>query len=357
MGDAAVSSWSRGSEADEHPARLSGRGHARDMPTREPISVGDVTLPLRRLGDRDVSCIGLGCMPLSGGRMVEQRADAIALVHAALDAGVTLLDTANIYAPSWDAMGHNEALVAEALRTWEGDQDGVLVTTKGGITRGPGETWGRDGSPDGLQRAAEASREQLGVDVIELWQMHRLDPAIPAQAQFEAAASLQSAGLVRMVGLSNVTLPELEVALEVLGTPHADDRPGGGVVSVQNEFSPQYRRDADVIERCGELGIAFLPWSPLGGANRASEVGSDAAAFAEVGRARGVSPQRVALAWHLQRSAVTIPIPGSTRPATLHDSLAAATLELTAEELARLEGSAPPDGSTFPDDQPRPPLR
>jgi aryl-alcohol dehydrogenase-like predicted oxidoreductase len=318
------------------------------------VALVPASLPQRRIGDRHVAAVGLGCMPLSNGRMVDRRDDAVAVVHTALDAGVTLLDTANIYAPAWDAVGHNETLVAEALRSWDGDQDAVLLTTKGGITRGPGETWGRDGSADGLRRAAEASLTALGLEVIELYQLHRLDPTVSVQAQVEAVAALQQDGLVRMVGLSNVTLPELEVALEVLGPPTDDGR---GVVSVQNEWSPRYRADADVVARCTELGIAFLPWSPLGGAAQAADVGSRYAVFAEVAAAHGVSAQQVVLAWHLARTPVAVPIPGSTRPATVLDSVAAAGLVLEPAELAALEASAPEASSMYPDDVPRPPLR
>jgi aryl-alcohol dehydrogenase-like predicted oxidoreductase len=313
------------------------------------------TLPQRVLGDRTVSCLGLGCMPLSFERMLTDRPRALRTIHTALDAGVTLLDTANIYAPAWDAMGHNEELVAEALRGWGGsarDRERVLVTTKGGITRGPGETWGRDGTPDGLRRAAEESLRRLGVDVIDLYQHHRADPAIPFVAQVEALAALRDAGLVRAIGLSNVTLPELDAALEIVGGP---DR--AGIVSVQNEFSPRYRGDADVLERCTERGIAFLPWSPLGGADQAAEVGSRYAAFAEVAAVRGVSPQQAVLAWLLALSDVVIPIPGSTRPETVLDSVAAVDLVLTPAEVDRLSASPADLASMYPDDRPRPPLR
>ncbi|MEZ5116138.1 MAG: aldo/keto reductase [Candidatus Nanopelagicales bacterium] len=312
-------------------------------------------LPQRRIGDREVGCIGLGCMPMSFPLMLDDRPRALATIHAALDAGVTLLDTANIYAPAWNAMGHNEELVAEALRTWDGeaaDRSALVVATKGGITRGPGETWGRDGSPDGLLRAAEESLRVLGVDVIDLYQHHRADPAIPYAQQVAALGALRDRGLVRQVGLSNVNLPELDLALELLGGTG-----GGGVVSVQNEFSPRYRGDADVLDRCTELGIAFLPWSPLGGADQAAEVGSRYEAFGRVAADHGVSPQRVVLAWLLALSPVVIPIPGSSRPESVLDSVAAAELVLSADEVAVLSTTPPAADSMYPDDQPRPPLR
>lgn len=320
------------------------------------------TLPQRRIGDRTVSAVGLGCMPLSNGRMVERRDDAIATVHAALDAGVTLLDTANIYAPSWDAVGHNESLVAEALRSWASssqDRDRVLLTTKGGITRSRGEVWGRDGSPEGLRRACEASLRALDADVIDLYQLHRLDPAIPVADQVGALSALQADGLVRMIGLSNVIAAELEVAFEVAGRPDqpAASGAGTGIVSVQNEFSPRFRADADVMSRCAETGVAFLPWSPLGGAAEAADVGSRFGVLAEIADERGASPQQVVLAWLLQRSETVIPIPGSTRPATARSSVEAVHLTLSDDDLARIESAAPEPSSMYPDDQPRPPLR
>jgi aryl-alcohol dehydrogenase-like predicted oxidoreductase len=320
------------------------------------------TLPQRRLGDRTVSAVGLGCMPLSNGRMVERRERAVATVHAALDAGVTLLDTANIYAPSFDRVGHNEVLVGEAVRAWAAssqDRDRVLVATKGGITRGPGETWGRDGSASGLRRACEASLRALEVDVIDLYQLHRFDPAIPVVDQVGALLSLQQDGLVRMVGLSNAIGTQWAVATEVAGTPGetGSAQAGQGLVSVQNEFSPRYRADADMLATTAAAGVAFLPWSPLGGASQAADVGSRYAAVAQVAQAHGVSPQRVVLAWLLSLSPTVIPIPGSTRPESILDSVQAATLPLSAEELTAVEAAGGEPDSMYPDDVPRPPLR
>lgn len=293
-------------------------------------------------------------MPLSTPEMVPERERAIATIHRALDLGVTMLDTANIYAPTWDAVGHNEAVVAEAVRTYQGPADltGLLVTTKGGITRGPGQTWGRDSSADGLRRACEDSLNQLGVSVIDLYQHHRHDPNQTYSDQMRAMLALKDAGLIRRVGLSNVNIGELEVALEILGGP-AD----GGVVSVQNEYSPRFRGDADVLERCTELGIAFLPWSPLGGANQAHEVGSHYTAFAEVGTQIGASPQEAILAWLLALSPVIIPIPGASRPSTVDSIVRALSLSLNADQFARLQATVPAHGSSSPDTLPRSPLR
>ena len=313
-----------------------------------------MTLPTRRIGDLTVSAAGLGCMPMSFEDMVDHRGRALETVHRALDLGITLLDTANIYAPSWDAVGHNEALVAEALRCYTGPADAraVLVTTKGGLTRGPGESWGRDSTADGLRAACEASLSQLGVDVIDLYQHHRHDPVLSYADQMRALAGLVAAGLVRRLGLSNFTLAELEVALEVLGGP-AD----GGVVSVQNEWSPRFRGDADVLERCTDLGIAFLPWSPLGGSTQAREVGSHYTDFAAVGDDLGASPQEAVLAWLLAATPVMIPIPGATRPATVDSIVRALSLVLSDDQRARLDATQAEMESMYPDDLPRSPLR
>jgi aryl-alcohol dehydrogenase-like predicted oxidoreductase len=312
-----------------------------------------MTLPTRMIGDLEVSAVGLGCMPMSFEDMVDHRERALGTVHRALDLGITLLDTANIYAPSWDTVGHNEALVAEALRTYTGDADldRVIVTTKGGLTRGPGESWGRDSSPAGLLAACEASLAALQADAIELYQHHRHDPAFTYRDQLVALRGLVDRGLVRRLGLSNVTLTELEVALDVLGGP-AD----GGVVSVQNEWSPRFRGDADVLHRCSELGIAFLPWSPLGGSTQAREVGSHYAEFAAVGDELGASAQEAVLAWLLATTPVMIPIPGATRPATVDSIVRSLSLVLTDDQRARLDATRPEMASMYPDDLPRSPL-
>ena len=308
----------------------------------------------RRIGDLRVTAVGLGCMPLSNGRMVDRREQALQTIHAALDQGITLLDTANIYAPSWDAIGHNEALVAEALRTYTGHAPltDVLVTTKGGITRSEGEQWGRDSSPQALRRACEDSLRALDVSCIDLYQHHRHDPAMTYIDQVRALQLLKDEGLVRRIGLSNVTEAELDLAMSELGS--ASD---GGVVSVQNELSPRYRADLDVLAQCEREGIAFLPWSPLGGATHAKDVGSRFAAFADVADAVGATPQEVTLAWLLRMSPVMIPIPGATRTETITSIVRSTTLELTNEQFATLQATTPEHTSMYPEDQPRSPLR
>ena len=297
------------------------------------------TLPTRRIADLTVSQIGLGCMPNSWGEKADDREAGIAAIQAGLDAGITLLDTADIYAPAWNAMGHNERLTGEALRTWNAPEEAkarVVIATKGGITRRPGEEWGRNGSLDYLLRAVEASACRLGVDHIDIWQHHRMDPSIPFETQFEHVLALREHGIVRRIALSNVSAEMLRRAIRLGGGPL-----DGGVVSVQNEFSPRYRQWADVIDLCTEHGIAFLPWSPLGGRSFFEELPTRFATIREIADARGVSPYVVALGWHLRLSPVVIPIPGASTAASATDSASAATFVLSDDEFARIQASLP----------------
>lgn len=284
----------------------------------------------RKLGPFTVSSIGLGAMPFSMGSNVRpSREQAIATVHAALDAGVTYIDTADIYAPSWDTMGHNEEIVAAALASY-GPHEGIVVGTKGGITREEGERWGRNGSPEYIRLAVEASLRALDVDVIDLYQWHRPDRWRVYGEVIQTFANLQQEGLIRAVGISNANVEEIEVALTVLGE--------GGLASVQNEFSPRFRSSEDELDYCGEHGVAFLAWSPLGGTGSASkEVGQRFTAFADIASDHGTSPQQVVLAWELAKGDHVIPIPGASRPASITDSAKAADLVLTTDEVDRLD--------------------
>jgi aryl-alcohol dehydrogenase-like predicted oxidoreductase len=281
-------------------------------------------MPTRRLGGLQVGAVGLGEMPMSlAGRPDEDR--SIRTIHAALDAGVTLVDTADAYCLDGSEIGHGERLVRKALDAWPGDRDRVLVATKGGHTR-EGREWGLDGRPEHLRQACEASLRALGVDAIGLYQLHRPDPKVPFLESVGAMAELKAAGKVRLVGLSNVSVDQVKQARQAVE-----------VASVQNEFSPRFRRSEGELAFCAAERIAFLPWSPLGGIGRGRDLGGRHAAFAEVAAAHGVSPQQVALAWELAKAPVVIPIPGASRPETITDSAAAATLRLSADDLARLD--------------------
>lgn len=274
-----------------------------------------------------VNAVGLGGMSMSlEGRPDEEQ--SIRTIHTALDAGVTLIDTADAYCINADDIGHNERLIAKAIRQWSGSQD-VMVATKGGHLRPDDGSWQLDGSREHLKKACDASLQALGVDAIALYQFHRPDPKVPFAESVGALKELKDEGKVRLVGLSNVSIEQIKEARDVVD-----------IASVQNEFSPRFRSSANELEYCAQNGIAFLPWSPLGGMSDAAELGSHHRAFAEVADARGVSPQQVAVAWELAKSETVIPIPGATRPETIGDSLRAADLSLSDDDIRRLDSDA-----------------
>jgi aryl-alcohol dehydrogenase-like predicted oxidoreductase len=281
----------------------------------------------RSLGTRTVSAIGLGGMPMS----IEGRPDrerAIATIHAALDAGVTLIDTADSYQLHADEVGHNESLIAEALRLYGEGATDVLVATKGGHVRPGDGSWTLDGRPEHLADAARASAARLGVDAIDLYQFHRPDPQVPYIDSIGALRQLLDDGVIRAAGISNATVEQIDEAQRILG----DD-----LVSVQNQFSPAFLSSRSELEHCAALGLAFLPWSPLGGITKASELGSRHAVFAEIAEELDVSPYRVTLAWELALSPVVVAIPGASRPASITDSASATELELSADQRDRIE--------------------
>jgi len=282
----------------------------------------------RQIGHRTVSALGLGAMPMS----VREENDperAEATIRAALDLGVTLIDTADAYSRDEAELGHNEELVAGVLRRIGVGPGDVLVATKGGHTR-RGTDWELDGSRDHLHRACRASLARLGVDSIGLYQHHRPDPQVDYAETLGALGELYDEGLVQAVGLSNADPDQIRQAREVLGD---------ALVAVQNQFSPVFRSSRPEIDLCAETGLAFLAWSPLGGMGGARDLGSESAAFGEVAAKHGVSPQQVALAWELAISPAVVPIPGASRPESVQDSFRATELELDAEDLAALDAS------------------
>jgi aryl-alcohol dehydrogenase-like predicted oxidoreductase len=284
----------------------------------------------RTIGPVTASAIGLGGMPMSiEGRPDEER--SIRTIHAALDAGVTLIDTADAYHLHAGETGHNERLIAKALASYPGDASDVLVATKGGHLRPGDGSWTVDGSPAHLRAAAEASLKALGVDAIGLYQFHRPDPKVPYEESVGALAELLAAGKIRLAGISNASIEQIDIARRVLGD--------GNLASVQNQFSPAFRSSEGELRHAAAHGIAFLPWSPLGGIGRAGRLGARHAAFQQVADANGVSPQQVTLAWMLAKAPVVIPIPGASRPESIIDSARAADLVLTDSELGRLDAS------------------
>jgi len=263
------------------------------------------------------------------GRPDEAR--SIRTIHAALDAGVTLIDTADAYHLHAGETGHNERLIAKALASYAGDASDVLVATKGGHIRPGDGSWTVDGSPEHLRAAAEASLKALGVDTIGLYQFHRPDPKVPYAESIGALKELLEAGKIRMAGISNASIEQIDIAVRVLGE--------GNLASVQNQFSPAFRSSEPELHHAAELGVAFLPWAPLGGSGRAGRLGERHAAFQEVADTHGVSPQQVTLAWMLAKAPVVIPIPGASRPESITDSAQAADLTLSPAELTSLDAA------------------
>jgi aryl-alcohol dehydrogenase-like predicted oxidoreductase len=280
----------------------------------------------RKLADADVFPIGLGAMQMS----LEGRPDeaaSIRTIHAALDAGVDLIDTADAYCIDETEVGHNERLIAKALR---GRRDGVIVATKGGHTR-RGPAWELDGRPQHLRSACEASLRALETDRIDLYQYHRPDPAVPYAESIGALRELRDEGKIRWVGISNANRAQIEEARGIVE-----------VVAVQNELSLDFTSPLakGEVAVCEEHGMTFLPWSPLGGASEATAAAGRHNPVKDAGAAHGVSPQRVALAWLLALSPAIVPIPGARRVETITDSIAAADLELTPEEIAGISRAA-----------------
>jgi len=279
------------------------------------------------IAQTEVNPIGLGCMPLSVRGHVETDR-AIATIHAALDAGANLLDTADAYSVGGEDVGHNERLIAEALR--DRDRDGLVVATKGGHIR-PGGAWEIDGSPEHLRAACEASLCALETDAIDLYQLHRPDPDVPYAESIGALKELQDEGKIRAIGVSNANVEQIEEASSIVK-----------IEAVQNQLALDYTDPVGKgeVELCGERGIAFLAWSPLGGIGSAADLSGGVRPVADAASAHDVSPQQVALAWLRALGPTVVPIPGASRPETARDSHDAAGLELSADEIAAISGAA-----------------
>lgn len=271
------------------------------------------------LGDLTVNRMGFGAMRLTGPGIwgdPPDRDGAKAVLRRAVELGVNLVDTADAYGPDV-----NEELIAEALHPY----DGVVVATKGGLTRpGPGR-WQRDCRPELLRESLEGSLRRLRVDRIDLYQLHTVDPTVPLEESVGTLAELQREGKIRHVGLSNVDTRQLATAREIVD-----------VVSVQNRYSVADRHSERVLDACERDGIAFLPWFPLGLGRLAESDGR----LAEVAAAKGATSAQVALAWLLRRSPVMAPIPGTSSLEHLEENVAAAQLELTEAEYADLTRSS-----------------
>ncbi|MDW8467685.1 MAG: aldo/keto reductase [Burkholderiales bacterium] len=268
-----------------------------------------------KLGDLTVNRLGFGAMRVCGPQVwgpPKDRAAAHALFRRALELGVNFFDTADSYGPHVD-----EELIAEALYPYPA---GLVIGTKGGLLRPRPSAWEPCGTPEHLRRAIEGSLRRLRLDCIDLYQLHAPDPRVPFEDSVGALADAQRAGKIRHVGLSNVTVRELEAARRICP-----------IVSVQNEYNLGNRASEEVLSACERLGIAFLPWYPLGAGAvlRRPNV-------KRVAARRGASPAQVALAWLLARSPAMLPIPGTASLAHLEENVAAAALRLAAEDLAEL---------------------
>jgi len=242
----------------------------------------------------------------------EDPEEARAVLRRVAELGIDLIDTADSYGPEV-----SEKLIAEVLHPYEG----ITIATKGGLERtGPGE-WPRNGHPDHLKRACEGSLRRLRVDQIDLYQLHSPDDAVPYEESVGAMKELRDEGKVRHVGISNVSVEQLEQAREIVE-----------VVSVQNRFNLEDRHSEDVLERCEELGICFFPWFPLA----AGDLAEPGGAAAEIADAHGAGTGQIALAWLLRRSPVIVPIPGTSSVEHLEQNFAATEIELADEEFERL---------------------
>jgi len=287
---------------------------------------------VRALGDLRLPAIGFGAMTITQrpGFDIEQGRRT---VHTALDAGVRLFDTADVYGPAGGGDGVNELALSDALKSWPGSLDDVVVSTKGGHVRyRENDTWWVDGSGKHLRAACIASIGRLGLDPLPLYFHHRPDPQLPYEESMLALRALWEEGLIRRVGISNANVQQIGIAQQILGD---------ALVAVENEYSPRFRGSEPEIQECRSRGLAFLSWGPFGGMQNAKDIGSGCSGFEQVARARGVSVHRVALAWQLHRSPVVIPIPGASRPESVLDSFAALDLHLDEDELMLLNRQNP----------------
>ena len=275
-----------------------------------------------------VSAIGFGAMHLSlAGRPPE--AQSLDVLHRVLDLGVTFIDTADAYCRDEADKHHNEAIIHKALATYPGDTSRVVVATKGGLMR-PGGSWTRNGNPDHLHQAIRESHAALGGErPIALWQHHAVDPHYPVETSLEPVREAVRDGLIRFVGVSNYSVEQIKRARAVVE-----------VVSVQNQYSPWHRRPEHdgVLDYCEAEGLTFLPWSPLGGSSRAKRL-NEIDGLATLAREKGISPQRLVIAWLMARSPCILPIPGSSRRVNAEDLLAAAAVTLTGDEVRRIDNA------------------
>ena len=276
-------------------------------------------------GAPSVPAVGYGGMHLSLQDRPPER-QALEVIRAALDAGVRIIDTADVYCLDDADIGHNERLVSEALRGWSGDRDAVLVATKGGLTR-PAGRWESDGSPEHLRAACDRSLRALGVGRIGLYQLHAPDPQVPFEESVGALAELRRQGKIRWVGLSNVSVAQIRTAQAIVP-----------VASVQNRLNPFFRESLEggVVRYCAEQGIGFLAYSPTGG-GRLNRKLPEHPVLRPMAVRLGVSAHALVLAWVLAQSPTVIAIPSARVVAHALDSVGAEAVELSAEDFATID--------------------
>jgi aryl-alcohol dehydrogenase-like predicted oxidoreductase len=283
----------------------------------------------RRLGPGApaVSAVGYGGMHLSiEGRPPEGQ--GLRVLQAALDAGVSLIDTADVYCLDQHDIGHNERLIARGLADWGGDRSTVTVATKGGVVR-PDARWESDARPEQLRAACERTLRALAVDRLDLYQLHAPDPRVPFSDSVGELARLRDMGKVRWIGLSNVSVPQIREAQRI--TP---------ITSVQNRLNPFFRESlaGGVVRYCAEQGIGFLAYSPTGGGRLTRTLPSHPV-LGPIARRLGVSPHAVVLAWALAQSPMIIVIPSARTVDHALDSVGAADLVLGADDLAAIDAA------------------
>lgn len=267
-------------------------------------------------GNLEVNRLGYGAMRITGrgiwGEPVN-RVGALETLRRLPELGVNFIDTANSYGPDI-----SEQLIREALYPY----DGLVIATKAGLVRTGPDAWHPLGRPEYLIQEAYRSAWKLGVEQIDLWQLHRIDPRVPRDEQFDAIHQLQSAGLIRHAGLSEVTIEEIEAAREVFP-----------VATVQNRFNLADRGSEDVLDYCEANGIGFIPWYPLA----AGQLTKPGSILSQLANRKGVSASQIALAWTLKRSPVILPIPGTSQVSHLEENVAATGVELTDDEFSQLD--------------------
>ncbi|GAN84359.1 oxidoreductase [Novacetimonas hansenii] len=272
-------------------------------------------------GEISVHRLGFGAMRLTGPGVwgePEDREEALRVLRRLPEIGVNFIDTADSYGPFV-----SEDLIAEALAPYRG----LTIATKGGLVR-PGRTegqWPQVGDPNYLGQAVRLSLRRLKVERIDLWQLHRIDPKLPAEGQFETIRSFIDQGFIRYAGLSQVSVAEIEAARKIFP-----------VATVQNRYNLTDRVDEDVLEYCEANGIGFMPWFPLA----AGELAKPGGIVDSIARTHGATPGQIALAWLLRRSPVMLPIPGTSRVSHLEENVAAAAITLSDEEFDQLDAAS-----------------